>query len=99
MEGERVDVDALIESVDKSLDELVAWIDTNIIGCIDVEQRGEQARKDFRSLARQVKEQRELLTAAYVYLDRFVGYDEALIDGMDTDAWCNKAEELGINGE
>ena len=32
------------------VDELVAWVDTNIIGCVEVQERGEALLKRLREL-------------------------------------------------
>lgn len=47
-------------------------------------------------LAAALREARAHMTAAYVYLDRFVDVDEALSDGFDLAAWCRKADEMGV---
>lgn len=49
------DVLALVEvakaarAAEPVLDELIGWINTDLIGCLEVEQRGEQARLAIRS--------------------------------------------------
>ena len=51
-------VDALhqaAKAAEFAMDELVAWIDTNIIGCREVEARGEKARLALAAAVRRVE--------------------------------------------
>jgi hypothetical protein len=54
-------------------------------------------RQELHRRDEEAHDARELLQAAFVFLSRFVDEHDALVDGFDVDAWCERAELLGVS--